>query len=156
MTIKTGIVLGFDFGKKRVGVATGNTITRQARALCTINRISKKSRKYNPQTFFAEIAKILNQWKPFAVIIGLPKHLDGSDSEMTKFVRNFANEFQQKFAKLNLLVEFSDERLTSIIAESMLKDEGISYSKKGNDLKPMIDAVSAEIILQEWLNNLQT
>lgn len=154
MTIKNGIVLGLDFGKKRLGVATGNTLTRKARALCTINRISKKTKSYNPETFFAEIAKILQQWHPIAVIIGLPKHLDGSDSQMTQLVKNFAVEFQQRFSELNISVEFSDERLTSTIAESILKDNGISYSKKGNAIKPMIDAVSAEVILQEWLNNL--
>ena len=49
---------------------------------------------------------------------------------------------------------FADERLSSAVAESVLKDQGISYNKKGNDLKPLIDAVSAQIILQEWLDNL--
>ncbi len=153
MATQIGIVIGLDFGKKRIGVATGNTLTRQARALCTIQRIPK-SGKYNAENFFSEIGKILQQWKPFAVVIGLPKHLDGTNSEMTLQVKNFANELQQKFADLKLQIEFSDERLTSTMAETMLKDQGISYNKKGNDLKPLIDAMSAEIILQEWLNNL--
>lgn len=153
MTIKSGIVLGFDFGIKRVGVATGNTITRQAKALCTITRIGK-SRKYNAENFFSEIAKILKQWRPIAVIVGLPKHLDGSASEMTKIVQNFADELRTKFADMQFSLFFADERLSSAIAESVLKDQGISYNKKGNDLKPLIDAVSAQIILQEWLDNL--
>ena len=81
------ILLGFDFGTKRIGVAVGQELTRSARALETL-----KSRDGGPD--WAGISRLIAQWQPAALVLGLPLKLDGSDHEITRLARRFGNRLR--------------------------------------------------------------
>ena len=132
MPIQT--VIGFDFGERRIGVATGQTITASATPLTTLSAVNQK-----PD--WLQIEKIINEWQPQALIVGLPVYLDGSDSEMTKKAQRFSRQLEGRF---NLPVHLINETLTSFEAEQHL-------SKKNQHNKQEIDKIAAAIIVQSWL-----
>jgi putative Holliday junction resolvase len=132
MSIQT--VIGFDYGERRIGIATGQTITSSATPLITLNTINQKP-DWNG------IEKIINEWKPEALIVGLPTYLDGSDSEMTKKAQRFSRQLEGRF---HLPVHLINESLTSFEAEQHL-------TKKSQHNKQDIDKIAAAIIVQSWL-----
>ncbi len=131
-------VLGFDFGKKRIGIATGQTITSTATPCKTILQIDG-----NPD--WAAIHTEIQQWKPQALIVGMPYHIDGSENKMTAAASQFAYELEKRF---QLPVYEINEALSSQQAEQILKK-----SKKINQQnKAEIDKMAAAIIVQRWLD----
>ena len=92
-------VLGFDFGLKRIGMATGQTITNTASPLTTLQSV-------NDKPDWDSIAQHIKQWKPDALIVGLPTMLDGSETEITRAAKKFSRELEQRF---NLPVEGDDK-----------------------------------------------
>lgn len=128
-------VLGFDFGEKRIGVATGQAITQSANPVTTLNSINNK-----PD--WEAIEKLINHWQPDALIVGLPFYLDGSESEMTKRAEKFSRQLEGRF---NLPVHTHNEALSSFEAEQFLQ------SKKKQHNKQDIDKIAAAIIVQSWL-----
>lgn len=137
--MQRGTVLGFDFGEKRVGVAVGELETRLATPLCTIAEEATDRR-------FAAIAALLEQWRPVKLIVGLPVHMDGNEHKLTQLARKFGNRLSGRFS---LPVEFADERLTSAVADDMLRETGL----KARARKVPLDAVAAQQILQAWLDD---
>lgn len=133
-----GILLGFDFGTKRIGVAVGNTISNTARPLTTLHG------EHNGQRF-AAIAKLISEWEPSALVVGLPSHDDGSPHELTRLCRRFAQRLKGRFDLPTILV---DERYTSIAASSQLAEMGI----RGIKQKPLLDQVAAQQILQAYFD----
>ncbi len=125
-------LLGFDFGKQRIGIAVGQSITGTATALCTIS-----SRNGKPD--WNSISDLVDHWQPDALVVGLPLHDDGSDSGISKAVRKFIRQLDEQY---KLPVHTMDERLSSHAAKQHMKQ---STSKQ------QIDAVAAMIILQNWL-----
>ena len=83
-------VLGFDYGKKRIGIATGQTITHSATPCTTINQVDG-----NPD--WLAIENEIHQWRPQALIVGMPYYTDGSENRMTSAVRQFAYELKKRF-----------------------------------------------------------
>lgn len=134
-----GTVLGFDFGTARIGVAVGELETRQASALTTIAEESRERR-------FGAIGKLIDEWRPVAMVVGIPCHLDGREHDMTARCRRFANQLHGRFA---LPVHAVDERLSSAAADAALADAGHA---RWQSRKPQLDAVAAQIILQDFLN----
>lgn len=134
-----GTVLGFDFGLARIGVAVGELETRQANALTTISEESGERR-------FGAIGKLVAEWRPVAMVVGIPRHLDGSEHDMTARCRRFANQLHGRFA---LPVHHIDERLTSAAADTAMAEAGTA---RWQSRKPQLDAVAAQIILQDFLN----
>ncbi|HJV28557.1 MAG TPA: Holliday junction resolvase RuvX [Aromatoleum sp.] len=134
-----GTLLGFDFGLARVGVAVGELETGRASALVTINGEASAPR-------FAAIEKLLAEWRPVALVVGIPSHLDGTPHEMTARCRRFANQLHGRYG---LPVMECDERLSSAEAERSLSGAG---RKRWQDRKPILDAVAAQIILQHFLD----
>lgn len=132
-----GTILAFDFGKKRIGVAMGELELKMAHPLTTI---SEKA-----DARFQAIAKLIQEWQPVRLIVGLPMHMDGAEHEMTEQCRRFARQLQGRF---NLETELVDERLTSAEAESMLADMG----RGGQEDKHLIDQLAAQRILQAYLD----
>lgn len=128
-------VLGFDFGGQRIGVATGQAITQSATPLTTLTSIKDK-----PD--WQAIEKIIKEWRPDALIVGLPFYLDGSTSEMTRRAEKFSRQLEGRF---NLPVFTHNEALTSFEAEHFLQGK-----KKQHD-KQDIDKIAAAIIVQSWL-----
>ena len=131
-------VLGFDYGKKRIGVATGQTITHSATPCKTINQVDG-----NPD--WPAIEAEIQQWKPQALIVGMPYHTDGSENKMTAAARQFAYELEKRF---KLPVIEVNEALSSRQAEEILKQD-IKINKQN---KHEIDRMAAAIIVQRWLD----
>ena len=139
MSTPPRILLGFDFGTKRIGVAVGQELTRSARALETL-----KSRDGGPD--WAGISRLIEQWQPAALVLGLPLNLDGSDHEITRLARRFGNRLRGRY---NLPVYTIDERLSSAEAEALLAQQGC-FDKEA------VDKVAAQVILQSWLEQQST
>lgn len=133
-----GTILAFDFGIKRIGVAVGESMLKQAHALTTIQGEANAER-------FAAIGKLIEEWQPARLIVGLPLSLDGEAHEMTARCRRFANQLHGRFG---LPVEFADERLSSAEAEERLREAG----RSAREAKPQLDAVAAQIILEGYFD----
>jgi putative Holliday junction resolvase len=135
-----GTVMAFDFGEKRTGVATGETILRTAHALTTI--IAEEN-----EMKFSQIEQLIAEWQPSLLVIGLPTYMDGTPHSMTQLAKKFAQRLEGRF---NLPVMMVDERLSSVEAAQNLREAGIKASKQ----KVMIDAVAAQSILQSYFDGL--
>nr|WP_208281302.1 Holliday junction resolvase RuvX [Massilia oculi] len=122
------IVLGFDFGVKRIGIAMGNTLTGQAQPLRVIAAIDNATR-------FKIIGELIAEWRPARLVVGEPRHPDGAEHDMTLRSRRFANQLHGRF---NLPVELVDERYSSAVIAS----------KRGD----VIDDKAAAIILQQYFD----
>ena len=129
-------LLGFDYGTKRIGVAVGQDITRGVTPLTTLH--SK-----NDKPDWDAIGKLIAQWQPDKLVLGLPLHLDGSVQPLTERVQRFGNQLKGRY---NLPVELVDERLASHEAETELAARGRKTAKTE------IDALAAALILQSWLD----
>lgn len=130
--------MGFDFGTVRIGVAVGETVTGLAHPLTMIPSEPVAQR-------FEQIGALLAEWQPHQVIVGLPTYLDGSVHEMTQRCRRFGNQLHGRF---NLPVDWVDERLSSAEAAQRLQQAG----KSARDSKDLMDAIAAQILLQQWLD----
>jgi putative Holliday junction resolvase len=129
MQVMVDIVLGFDFGIKRIGIAMGNTLTGQAQPLSVIKAVDNATR-------FKVIGDLIEQWRPARLVVGVPRHPDGAEHDMTLRARRFANQLNGRF---NLPVELVDERYSSAVIPA----------KRGE----IIDARAAAIILQQYFDD---
>jgi putative holliday junction resolvase len=127
-------VLSFDFGLKRIGVAVGNSVSRDAQPLAVISA-------GNDQRRFDEIGRIIGEWQPQRLLVGRPSHPDGSLHEMTLRCERFARRLQGRFA---LPVVHIDERYTSVAAADSMR------SRPGKDRIGSDDAEAAAIILRQY------
>lgn len=134
----SGTVLAFDFGLKRIGVAVGELQLGLAHPLTTVHGEKSDQR-------FQAIAALVEEWKPALFVVGLPRHLDGSDHEFGARCERFARQLEGRFGIKAVLV---DERLTSVAAEQNLRESGI---KKGRT-KAVLDQAAAQQILQTYLD----
>ena len=132
-----GVYLGFDFGYKRIGVAVGQEITSSARPLTTLDA------KMGVPNWDA-VKKILTEWRPEALIVGLPTCIDDSEQYTTQAARDFAQELLKRFL---LPVHLVDERLSTVEARAQLFASG-GYRKIKQS---QVDSFAACIILQQWL-----
>jgi len=138
----TGTLLAFDFGEKRIGVATGNSLTCTAQPLTTLHGEKTEER-------FAAIGKLLTEWQPAALVVGLPCHEDGAPHALTALCRRFANRLKGRYKLPVILV---DERYTSAAASAELNARGI----RGLKQKPLLDQVAAQQILQAYFDEPST
>lgn len=121
--------LAFDFGQKRVGVASGNSVTRQATPLRTVAA--------EGDARFAAIGRLIDEWRPDALIVGVPVHPDGAPHDNTRRAQRFARQLHGRFG---LPVHEVDERYsTTEAAAAGARD---------------LDAASAAIILDQYLRTL--
>ena len=133
--IPRGTLLAFDFGLKRTGVAQGELEIGVAHPLTTLHAESRERR-------LDLIASLVREWRPTALVVGLPLHPDGAEHEMTRAARNFAATLEKRFG---LPVFLADERYTSALAESELAAQGAKHKGKA-------DSLAAQIILQGFLD----
>jgi len=126
-------LLAFDVGVKRIGVAMGNTLMRDARPLEIIPAGTRDER-------FARIAALLKEWQPQRIVVGLSLAADGGEQPMTVQCRRFANQIYGRFGLPVVLV---DERYSSMIAQSQRK------LKRGEG----DDALAAAVILQRYFDD---
>jgi putative holliday junction resolvase len=132
-----GTVLAFDFGEKRIGVAVADLTVGIAHPLQTIHAEDNKTR-------FAAIAALIGEWQPVQLIVGEPRHADGGAHEIARLARRFALRLEGRF---NLPVALVDETLSSVAAESRLREQGV----RGGRQRAQIDAAAASEILATWL-----
>jgi putative Holliday junction resolvase len=128
MTTPEGSILAFDFGLKRIGVAAGNTLLRQAEALQIIHAPGNDAK-------FAALSKLIQQWQPVLCVVGLPKHPDGTEHEMSVRCKRFANQLNGRYGVPVVLV---DERYTSAVL----------HAQRGEH----IDDDAAALILQQYFD----
>ncbi len=126
-------LLGFDYGRKRIGVAVGQQITRSATALATV-----RARDGKPD--WPAISHLIEEWKPDALVVGIPYHMDGTEQDMTQAAQRFCRQLEGRY---RLPVYQTDERLTSYIVESSLSGKSNAHQD--------VDPLAARLILQDWL-----
>lgn len=129
----TGMVLGFDFGLKRIGVAVGQTISRTATPEAIVC-----SRDGQPD--WEHISRLFAAWKPSAIVVGLPMRLNGEPQALTQPARKFGQRLSGRY---QTPVFYIEEQLSSIEAEQRKKQ-----------FDQPIDDHAAQIILENWLNAL--
>lgn len=130
----TATYLGFDYGSQRLGVAVGQSLTRSARPLITL-----ACRAGQPD--WAQVERLLGEWKPAALVVGVPRHEDGSASDSSEAAERFARRLAGRFG---LPVHTVDERLSSHAAEQAL-------GARARRDKASIDSLAAAVILETWL-----
>lgn len=130
--------LGFDYGLKNIGVAVGQSLTMTASPLTVI-----KAQDGIPN--WDDIKNLLAEWQPTKLIVGLPLNMDGTEQDMTHAAKRFGNRLNGRF---NIPIEWQDERLTTFEA---LEQLGI-HSKMQSNNRQEVDQLSAQLILQSWLN----
>lgn len=137
--------LAFDFGMRRIGVAVGNRVTGQARALPTL---------HSPQqaTDWKTLLACVADWRPQALVVGLPLNEDGSDQAITTAARRFAAELGRQ---AGLDVHLADERFSSRAADDDLRDARASGRLNRRVRKGERDGQAARVILEQWLRDVR-
>ncbi|MFN4328930.1 MAG: Holliday junction resolvase RuvX [Limnobacter sp.] len=133
-TSKPSLLLAFDFGLKRIGVAFGNTLTKTATPVGVIEAEDEKTR-------FDRIAAIIREWQPEGLVVGVPRHDDGEPNSMTARCERFARQLEGRFGMACAQV---DERYTSAIIESCLGGDEARRNKG------KVDSGSACLILEQY------
>lgn len=133
-------VLGFDYGKARIGVAVLNTLAGIATPQSTV-----QARDGVPD--WNAISRCLQEWQPARLVVGMPRKLDGSDSAMQEPIERFIRQLQGRY---HLPVDVVSEQLSSLEAEQRLK-QARQAGRKRKVRKEDIDQVAATIILESWM-----
>jgi putative Holliday junction resolvase len=130
-------VLGFDFGKRLIGVAVGNRLSG-ARAITTVANASEPD--------WQRLDALIAEWRPAGLVVGLPLQMDGSEQAIAHAARRFAAALQERYA---LPVHLADERLSSVEAARRFAAERASGAARRKDAAAL-DAIAAEVILETW------
>jgi putative Holliday junction resolvase len=131
-------ILGFDFGMKYIGVATGQEITNSATPLTSI-------RATDGIPNWDEIAQLIETWRPNAIIVGSPLNMDGTMQLITHCAHKFANRLKNKY---NLPVHLVDERLSTW--EAKHREQSHTKNPTSKQLAK-INAMAAAILVEQWL-----
>ena len=134
------VLLGFDFGTRRIGVAVGNAITGRAQALTTLH--------HDDGPDWTGLTRIVAEWRPGALVVGLPLAADGSTQVMTDNARDFMARLGAHF---DLPVHAMDERFSTIEAMERLRTARAAGTRKKRLAKGDSDAMAAQVILEGWL-----
>ena len=133
--------LAFDYGSKRIGAAVGDSLTQTARPLPAAVAV-------HAQPDWAAIDKLIQEWRPAALIVGLPLDEDGTEQAITEPARRFARTLQQRSG---LAVHLIDERYSSRSADYELRDARSSGRMNRRVRKGDRDGQAARIVLEQWL-----
>ncbi len=134
-------ILAFDFGGRRIGVASGSAITGTSSVVTTL-----RAQQGVPD--WQELDTIIKEWRPDILIIGMPYNMDGTESEMSKRAKEFAELLGGRY---DLPTDTIDERLTSAEASSILKEQRRLGLKTKKVNKEEIDSLAACLIAESWL-----
>ena len=132
--VRDRTLLAFDFGTFLIGVAVGQTVPGTAIPLATV-------RVRNSTPDWPAITRIIEEWQPDALVVGLPLEMDGDEQPMSRAARRFARQLEGRYRRP---VHLSDERLSTKEARSRMVDQRLSLA--GSD-----DAMAARVILEGWL-----
>ncbi|WP_348764977.1 Holliday junction resolvase RuvX [uncultured Salinisphaera sp.] len=139
------VLLGFDFGTKRIGVAVGNAITGNAQALTTLHYSNAGG---GPD--WQGLTRIVAEWRPGGLVVGLPLANDGSSQPMTENAQEFMRQLGEHF---DIPVHAMDERFSTIEAMERLRTARASGSRGKRLAKGDSDSMAAQVILEGWLAN---
>lgn len=129
-----GTLLGFDYGTAKIGIAVGQTLTATATPLTTLRAINQKPN-------WDAISRLIEEWRPEALVVGLPLNMDDSDAQVADRARRFARQLEGRY---RLPVHMADERLTSMEARR-------HFDRRPKNIEAL-DAVAAQLILETWLS----
>ena len=132
--------MAFDYGTRQIGVAVGQTLTGNAEPLTNL-----RARDGVPD--WDQLARLIREWEPNVLVVGLPLNMDGSASDMSERAARFARRLNGRF---QLPVETVDERLSTFEAKQHLKDQGRTPSSYRED---PVDSLAAALLLQTWLSS---
>jgi putative holliday junction resolvase len=139
------IVLAFDFGQRRIGVACGDTVSRSAE--------HARALAWRPQGVpWEAVDAVIREWRPGVLVVGLPYNVDDSESAAAARARSFAGALAARYA---LPVELVDERYSSLEALERLKQARASGLRKRRVAKSDIDAGAARVILERWFSQIK-
>ena len=130
------IVMGFDFGTQKMGMACGNSLSSTAQPLAIF-----PMRDGIPD--WDKLEKLIAQWQPNTCVVGLPLNMDDSESELSARARKFARRLRHR---LNIPVWMVDERLTTREARNSL----LSYQQQGHGKKTNADSLAATMLIESW------
>jgi len=136
-----GYILSFDFGKRRIGIAVGQSATRTATSLETV------SHRQAPD--WATIDHLVKEWQPALFVVGLPLDLASEETEMSRAARRFGQTLSERYGRSCV---FADERLSSRAAEGRFREMRASGGLRRKDADKL-DAMAAQIILENWLQS---
>jgi putative Holliday junction resolvase len=139
---RSGTVLAFDYGQRRIGVAVGEAALGIAHPLMVIEGGAGDEP-------WEQVSELVAEWKPAAFVVGMPVHDDGRRHELAAAVHGFSRQLARRFG---LPVHLVDERFSSSEAASHLREAGI----RGRAQKPHLDALAATAILQAWFDSEKT
>ena len=134
-------LLGFDYGKRRIGVAVGQTITGTATPIATVDN-------YHQQPDWTTISKLIDQWQPTAIIVGLPQTLDGTTHPLETNITAFCHSLHERYS---ISVFTIDESYSSTEAYQRLKSSR-QAGRQRKIKKDDIDALAAVILLESWMD----
>jgi putative Holliday junction resolvase len=134
----SGVLVGIDYGTKRVGVSVSDRDQKFSSPLHNYQRQGEQS----DSRFFR---KLVEEYRPIGFVVGLPLHLSGDESEKSKEARKYAAWLTQL---TSLPHNFQDERFSSFHAETLLQNAELSKQKR----KDRIDKLAAQILLQSFLD----
>jgi putative Holliday junction resolvase len=138
--VPRGTILAFDFGQRRIGVAAGQFTTMTASSLETVANGNEPN--------WDAIDRLVKEWKPSGLLIGLPLGAEGEETDMSRAARRFGNRLHGRYG---LPVHYQDERMSSLAAQERfieLRSRGGARKKHAGRL----DAMAAQIILENWLH----
>lgn len=130
------IIMGLDFGLKRIGVAIGQTVTKTATPIGILT-VKNKTPPWD------QIKALIQTWKVEALVVGIPYNMDGSEQLLTQITYQFIQELKTRF---ELPTYIEDERLTTVEAKRYY------YTLNHKQKKKSVDDIAAAVILKEWLN----
>jgi putative Holliday junction resolvase len=138
-----GYIMCFDFGFRRIGVAIGQTATWTANSLLTVS--------HRQQPDWQVIDRLVAEWKPSTLVVGLPLGAEGDETDMSKAARAFGAALHERYS---LETHFADERLSSRAAEERFIEGRASGQLRRKD-SSRLDAMAAQVILENWLASLR-
>lgn len=132
------VLMGFDFGLRRIGVAVGQQITGTASPLMPV-----KAQEGIPD--WQVIGGLMTEWKPVLVLVGEPINMDGSDSAMAARARKFARRVQGRFGARIIMV---DERLSSHDVKQRVRQQygAVDFADHA------VDSAVAALLIEQWLH----
>jgi len=133
MAERPGIIMCFDYGTQKMGVAVGQRLTCTATPIAVL-----RARDGVPD--WGQVSGLIEEWHPVQLLVGLPLNMDGSDSELSKQAEKFSRRLEGRY---RLPVDLMDERLTSFEVRHRQKESGNSSDEP-------IDALAAQLILESW------
>lgn len=138
ITNKIQTLMGFDYGKKRIGLSVGQRLLQSANGIGYVNATDGKPN-------WEQLDAFVKEWQPDGFVVGLPINMDGTESDMSRRANKFSNRLHGRYGKPSFTI---DERLSTFAA----KEEAKAMGHKGHYKSDPVDALAAQFILESWLN----